>query len=534
MAAASTGTSTVARLARWAREATPHALPADLVTRAALHHLSTAAGLGRDGRCPAALSTATDPAGVADAGACVAHGAWDDFGFMGRPVTAAVVAAWGGAHGHRIDEMLLATAVGCELAARVGTWMLLGPDPVHAHTFVASAAAATTAAWLEEFDADGIANAIGAALRRPMALGAAQARSTSERAIAEGAAIRTALLAVREAGRGDASDSIVLDYDEGLPGVACWHPLRAAFDDLGATWLSRALCYRLEPVDPALLTAVQGFHEILRRHSKAASKRLRTDQVDRIEVRVDHLAWARLHPLPPSDSLPPPDVRALAPAHLIALLVASHEHGPALADAETWSAHADAIRTLAQKVVVRPDPGLTVRRLRGVSRTLAPLLTDLPPRARLALLRDMVRDVARTAPPPQSGDVRSLLRADPVALVADALDDRDASVGIGAADRAGGLHVPSPVALRLYTTRGGWWPERRDVIEGGPEYSLPDLERDVVDKFARAAAWRAEDPASAAADARERARRFLHAANDPTGPAGLTAPEAIALLRPST
>lgn len=385
------------KLARWAHGVTPAELPPDVIRRAALHHLSAAAA-ARVGAGPDPLARATGHA-------------YDDFGPWGR-ATGAVVGAWSAAHGHRIDELLAATATGMEVAARIGTASLL--RDVGRTEAVGRAIAV---ARLQELSEDETVDALAEAL-------------------------------------GDAP------IDEG------WR-LDRALVGLGTGWRMRWTTFRLQPVAPALLTAVEGVAEILRRHVKAADKRLRVDQVERIEVRLDALAARRIaalagrgiaeHPLDAA-------TRPYALASVLGLLIATHEEGPGLLRLAAFRDHAEAVAAVAERVEVVVDPRLTVRRLRGTARALWPLLA-----------------------------------------------------GAAGPDAP---HLPCPVSLRVFTTRGGVWPERREVIEGSPAYDLDTIERFVIEKHERCGGHMVI------------AREFLAAAADPTGPEGATAEEAVAMLAP--
>ncbi|MEE2751685.1 MAG: hypothetical protein VX519_09660, partial [Myxococcota bacterium] len=46
------------------------------------------------------------------------------------------------------------------------------------------------------------------------------------------------------------------------------------------------------------------------------------------------------------------------------------------------------------------------------------------------------------------------------------------------------LRFPAPTEVKLYTTRGGWWPERRDTPEGSPGASWEETVQGMLRKFA--------------------------------------------------
>jgi hypothetical protein len=317
------------------------------------------------------------------------------------------------------------------------------------------------------------------------------------------------------AGRGDTGDELLLDYPDGLPNAPCWFPLRTAFVGLGKEWLVRRLVLRLAPVAPFAEPVVDAVHEILRRHVAAAGKRLRVDQVEGIEVRLDHLAFARATPSGRVSVRPDDGALPFSIPHALGALIATHEAGPALYDAAVLGDHEAEILAVAARVDLRPDASLTAARLGRTAAGLGPWLRDVPRRQRL----DVVRRLAEGFPGPlealrlgwRHGDLLRQWLGDPT----------------GAGDPHAVVDLPSPVSVRIHTTRGGHWPELRDGPLGGAQRPFDEVERDVIEKYARCCAWRdgALDPAGHAS-ATLRARRFVEAAAG----GAMTAPEAVALL----
>ena len=496
--------SRLARVAAWAAAVTPATLPADVRRRAARLQLSTAAAVRAadldvgstllDGRAGRDGLVATVERSVARD--------YDDFGLWGHP-GAAAAGAW--AASVDTERTLVATAVGAEVMARLGTWTMLSPTPAHARAWLTSAGVAAAIAHARGLDARGFTHALALALANPVELEAHELRSVGARTRRHGDAAGAGFDAVVRARDGELGDEGLLDGDDGLVGaLPTPAPFGRAFEDLDG-WITRSLVHRQQPLAPWLQTPFQAFHEILRRHQKAASKRLRADQVDRIEVRIDHLAWGRAREDASVDGLPDDGHLPYALPIAIGTLVATHEHGPALFDRALLDANRDAILDVAAKVDLRPDLGHTLRRVRGLARALGPLLADVPVATRLSLATSIVQKALRGLPSPDRLDLRGILRDDPVDALRGLLDP-PAEVG------AGPVHVPNATFVRLYTSRGGWWPERRDVIEGGPEYSASDLDRDVVAKFGRCVAWKAGAiDATALQGAVTAARRFLDA-----------------------
>lgn len=451
--------SPLLRLAADARALRSAAIPGDVARLARLQHLA-AAGATRAARATrAGARLAGDP--VDRAAGLLARFAWDDPILGGRAPLGALPWLWHHADGHTLDELLTATVAANELAGRIGLATLAG-EALGAPSLVAPVAAGATAlALLTGRDEAGVAASVSGALSAARRSGL---HSPLDRFDADPAGLGREIVRLVRRGVDDPGSTTLLDEGHPFWEEACARPLPGALHLDG--WLTRTLVVSPEPGLASTHVAVQAVGEILRRHVKAAEKRLRPDQVDRVEIRVSLPVWAH-------DTAARPHEGALALtasiARLVAVRVAFHELTPALLDDGALADRADELATLASAVDVAHDWGLTTTALRATAAQLPPLtglgLADY--RAVRARLKP-----AGAWPRWMPEELPDLARARPDLAVA-AL--RGGPTALGAAPWS------LPVRVKLYTTRGGWWPERRAVPEGTVQGG--DLEAVALRKF---------------------------------------------------
>ena len=496
--------STLLSLAQWARSLRSADIPDDVLRLARLQHLG-AAGAARAGvatpegqRLRANLASgeaalagggtaAPQAAAELHAGLAALH-EYDDYVLAGRVGLAAVPAVWASAAGHTVADLLVATVVGNEIGGRIGLALLLGPRHTRSDTFVASAAAAASAAWLAGRDADGMARAISLALQQAK-------RLTPAEAAADPAAVgaRTARAAMEAVGRARTQGSLdLLDEGSAFYGPLSQHPLHGAYGGLGRAWLTRTLVIKPEAVSTWAGVAVQGVEEILKRHVKAADKRLRAEQVEKIEIRVGLLPWAMDKAGADVDGQSPLSF-AWSLKRAIGVLVARHGLRPEDLSADALAEKASEIDHVASKIEVVHDWALSVSTLESFTRALGPLFAGLNP-MQLRQLRARLKD-ADGWPQWHREDLWPILRARPDRVVRN-LQAR--SGDLGDVDLAG-FRWQLPIEIKLYTTRGGWWPERRALPSGS--VATGDIEAVALKKHggADAAALADVDAASDAA-----------------------------------
>lgn len=448
--------SALMNLAEWARATRPSDLPEDVLRLARLQHVA-AAGAARAAAATAEgaalLGGAALPDAHADAHASLlARFEYDDFLLAGRTGLGAVPLPWSLAKGRKVEDLLAATVIGNEIGGRVGLAMLLGPRGSSIDTHVPAAAGAAAAAWLSGLDAAGIAGAVSAAV------GEGQRLSPADVADDPAAIGRRPAQAAQRALRAPRGQADLLEASSPFWQPLCDAPLMGAFGGLGSAWLTRTLVLKPQAVMAWACVPVQAVAEILARHVKAAEKRLRPDQIERIEVRVGLLPWAMDTASGSLGEMPAAFTWSLKRA--IGTLVTRHDLRPADLTAAALAERQADIADVAARVEIVHDWSLTVATLEHFTRVLGPLFADLGA-AGLRGVRQRLRD-AGSWPALGPEDVLPLVKARPDRVLRNL---RARPGDLGDVDLAE-FKWHQPVEVKLYTTRGGWWPERRAVPRG--------------------------------------------------------------------
>jgi len=380
----------------------------------------------------------------------------DDHLLRGRPCAAIAAAGWASAGTASLEQLLAATVAGNEVAGRVGLATVLGADSWGCPPATA-AGVAVTAGLLAGLDEPALCHAVGLALSAPST---SIARTPDVPAVISHArAAEAGMRAVLQARSGEQTSLDLLDRADGFLSSLSWRPLLGALSGMGTAWLTDTISHRRFACAPAGVTAVDSVAEILARHVKAADKRLRVDQVERIEVYGPGVlaSMAASGPLLPS-ALP------WALPELLGLLVARHDLSAADLSPDVLRAQADGIRRVADRVEVFVQPSRTAEALTAQLDVLGPLLAELGWRDARRELRHLSGSADRFGGQGRGGEgLRAVLRlvrsaAGLRALTAGQLQDVDVA--------SWQLHLP--VEVQLYTTRGGRWPERRLLPDGSP------------------------------------------------------------------
>lgn len=232
-------------------------------------------------------------------------------------------------------------------------------------------------------------------------------------------------------------------------------PALAEVGPVGQVWLLRALWLPAAPGTWAVKAAVTGVGAVLHRHLKAAERRLRADQVERVEVRLGAVSWPGCAPDEPWTA----QATWRSVPRAVAVLVLTHAFTPELLADGLLERERERLDALAAKVVVRPDPTRSVRELCR--------LVDLCGREALdlATLGASLRDGAS----PRALGELALTWA---AATKGPLDTR-------------AWRYPAGADVRVYTTRGGSWPEHAEVPDGAPGTPADRLEAGIVERFSR-------------------------------------------------
>ncbi|MFN7146504.1 MAG: hypothetical protein ACK4YP_22205, partial [Myxococcota bacterium] len=317
------------------------------------------------------------------------------------------------------------------------------------------------------------------ALKAPAAVGARPARAAFD-----------AVARARGAGRLD-----LLDEGSSFYGPLSEQPLHGAYGGLGKTWLTRTLVIKPEAVMAWAGVAVEGVAEILKRHVKAADKRLRAEQVEKIEIRAGLLPWA-MDKVGSDVDARSPGALAWSLKRAIGVLVARHDLRPQDLTAAALEEKAGDIEHVASRVEVVHDWALTVNTVESFTRHLGPLFARLSP-LQLRQVRARLRE-ADGWPQWHRQDLWPIVRARPDRVVRN-LQARQGD--LGDVDLTA-FRWQIPVEIKLYTTRGGWWPERRSLPLGTA--ATGDIEAVALAKHGGADA-----AALAAADARSDATAWV-------------------------
>jgi len=472
-------------LARWAIDLTPSELPADVLERARMQHLALAGAARAGVSLPAgraAIKAASSRGGARllpsnrrgtrrdavrfHAGAAAQLSLED--GLLGGWTGAGAAASWGWARGSTLDDLLAATAVANEVAGRLGCALLLSEEPAARQAVIALSTAAA-AARLQGLSAEQAAHAFALALQSPrtvpgrIAFGAGDSRGR-----VAGESASDGLLAVDAARAGLQGPLDLLDDRGGLLTLSPL-PLRPAFTGLGATWLTRTLSFKRHPVHDLLQVPVQAVAEILTRHIKAADKRLRKDQVASVTIKVTAptlaletraAAWPGLHPTGISRSV----------SRAVGALLTAHELTPTQLDAAWLEENRDSVARIASGVTLTHDWALTLGQLEHLFTAASPLFTGVTASELRDWMRGLIRSwgVALGAPGGRQaldalkllpGRIQSRLRRESGDL---STFDEDE------------WRFKNAIDMRLYTIRGGWWPERRELPEGSPGWPWED------------------------------------------------------------
>lgn len=466
-------TTPLLRLTTWARSLRAADVPPEVMDLARLQHLAGAGAVRASRATPGAAAVdAAHEAGPARHAAHLARFALDDWQVGGRTGLGALPQAWAGAAGHSLDDVIVATIAANEIAGRIGLATLLGPRWSGSGLWPAACAGAVAAGLLAgrspEALAGEISGALSAARRRGLTLSPGEVAADPTRPGWE-----AARLVAR--GQEDPGSLTVLAADSPFWKEACARPLPGALHGEGHAWLTTTLVVPPEPGAPWTQVAVQAVAEILRRHVKAAEKRLRSDQVERIEIRVPFPVWAAERAAAAHDG---PGSLLGSIARLCAVRVAWHALTPALLDDEELVARAEELAALASTVDVVHDWGLSVGMVEGFARAV-PVFEGFGP-ADYRSVRCRLKE-AGAWPGWSPPDLAAIAKARPNRLVAELLRGRPLD-----AESLPGFQWHLPVSVRLYTTRGGWWPERR-ALPAGTEAG-GDLEAVAVERFGDPAA----------------------------------------------
>ena len=201
---------------------------------------------------------------------------------------------------------------------------------------------------------------------------------------------------------------------------------------LGEIWYMSSIRPVATKGSMAWMTAVQSVEEILKRHLKAASKRLRYQQVERIDLAVPHIF----------------EGQAGAVSEWIAKFILNHEWSAEHDDSDWCHSMAAPIRELKTKINFRFAPELT-------EKMFAQIITELPD----LFVGTSLQQLEAVSNLPLN---RLSIRAH--RELKKALQDCAYTTGVPSQAQLDAFSWHIPVEVKLMTTRGGTWPERRHHI----------------------------------------------------------------------
>jgi 2-methylcitrate dehydratase PrpD len=244
--------------------------------------LRTVRGLSGGGPCslmPNGDKGSLSDALLANAGLSMALD-YDDYMVSAHAGHSAVLAPLAMAQTLDVDgkEFIIAQAAANEVAARLGTSVLLGPLNGQMWSFVHAAGAAVAAGRLLKLDPDQMASALGMALGQPHRptmpgfMGGDSKLLTAAMPAVQGA------VAAHMAANGLSGPNDILEHPEGFCATFSFTPLLSALTSaLGRNWLCETLSYKIYPGCAYLDSSMDCLFEILKSNEIDAASVKRVD-----------------------------------------------------------------------------------------------------------------------------------------------------------------------------------------------------------------------------------------------------------------
>lgn len=432
------------QMGQWCAGLQPEDIPPDVLRRAQMQHLSTAGAIRSVAEWDASL-TGDKAANWAGRASLIDH---TDHLIWSQTSPGGVCSTWVDTKGQKALAMLTSTVAANEVGARLG--LALGPkgEPWWVHSLTAAVVRSRRLGLTGEQ----CSNAMAIALANCPIPGSSELAHVQTGAVVA-KCVQAGIEAAESANQGVQGPRDWFDTKDSAFDSACIQNGRRAFNGLGKCWLGRTTAYSLSPGNLFTKVAVQGVQEILRRHIKAADRRLRIDQVNRIEIRTHALALGH-------------NGKAIDPAALcrsiptqIGLALATNDLNAPQFHPDVLAEHQDAITTIAQKVVLTHDWAATIALIQEMRSSLSPLYGETSP-------RKLLTQFASGSGLPKRSQLSDLVKARPDRLF------RKSTASSDMADLdALSFRYPFGIEAKLFTTRGGWWPERRETPAGAPGWS---------------------------------------------------------------
>lgn len=459
---------TLTRLARWAHDLRADQVPAAILQRARLQQLSSAGALRAGAALPmaSALLRGSATRGKSPLVGTTRHssrrdslryhsallGALDfgDVVLWASTGPAASAVAWSLVGEHSAQDLDLAIVAANEIAGRVGLAGILAPSSGPAWLSTQACAAAVTAGRLLGLDAQQLAHAIALALG---SAGRPLSATMAGRGLATAAAVERGYTAAELAQQGAQGDLELLDRPQGFfQAHGCTHPLPGALEALGQAWISETLLIKSAPGSLFASTATEALTTILDRHIRAADKRLRPDQWVACRIQASWPTWAMQSAATPGLTGLPWNL-----ATLFGVLGRGHALSPEQLSADWFNKELADIETVAATVRVEHHWAYTVQAGLSLLETLAPLMGGLGVKDLQAAARSLAATGPQLGVPVGKDELLALAKVHPRMLLP--LLSREGG-DLSAVDLSS-FSFCLPIDIRLETTRGGFWPEKR-------------------------------------------------------------------------
>ena len=350
----------------------------------------------------------------------------------------ATLLCWDEAADHSTKDLLLASLVGAEAGTRVGCALLL-QDPCKRQRFMSMTSAIVALGKIKNLPADVLANALAIGLSTVPELSPRVMRQSFDSFLQ--VSMHQARLAIELARSGRKGDIGLFDASDG-PFSDEWN-LKGPWMWQNDYFLSDAMVLGNSPGPLCIHPILQSVEEILQRHLKAADKRLRWDQIEKIQISCPPLEpW-----IGQSNLFLEHGLWACSIPWRIAYYVLQHCWDAPNAD---WCVNMrDRLYHIVTKVEIVQHPLRRLEYLRNSFDTIGPVFAS-----------HQLSTVLSTV---QGGFSRFGL-AEKIRLHL----QNSSSQGPRNDFHTDQFQFCYPTEVTIFTTRGGKWPERRVFPNGGP------------------------------------------------------------------
>ncbi len=377
--------TTIERIADWASGLELEAVPEPVIERSKLQLLSMVAAVysgyptraaravrevalmsrarGRSTVLPMGDRTSVTMAVMANAAASMALD-YDDYLFMGHPGHCSVLASLALAEEMGLGgrELLRAQIAANEAAGRLGAAVALGPQNGQLWTHIHALGAALSGALLLELDTAASAHAMALAMYQPPLAMWPGFMGPDSKLLSAAYPARDGLYAARLASWGLRGPLDILDDRRGFGGHFADQFLPGMLSGWGQSWVSHTLSFKVYPGCAYLDAALDALFDARAQFAADNGRPLEPADVVRVEVDTGLLGseMQRLADERAGERISPVRVNFSFPLSLAVALRAGRLT-PAELDEGALAAASEPLRSLADRIRVRHDWGLTLR-----------------------------------------------------------------------------------------------------------------------------------------------------------------------------